>query len=1201
MPVTFDPVSNQLISFPAAAVGLPQPLDTTDSPTFAGISADTVSEKTADNGVVIDGATVKDGGASLTADLDLGTNSITSLAEPVNADDAATKNYVDVNAGVVTDNVRFRNLSSTALIDGGTVTINADNTKFDVAAGTAVYVDNYTDPLNPTYSVITFGPFTAQTLPDLANQDQTSVAIDNAGAIYLYFAEPGSALRRQIVNLGTCVHSSRTQIDVVADNTYTVGIDVASALFDLGIAVNIINKSGNVFGSNGANLTTTKTAGVTHLLGINFHGNKAVPNEYNSPELTTVGFHRTWRDGAGDFILLGAEETSFDPSYYDDGTGGTTNPNGVMQDHQYQIIRIMYRPDIDYIMYHYGTEPYPDLETAKKNIPVPFTPNPQASVFVYRGGFVVRGNATDLSDSEQAYFFEADKFGAFHSGRAVMSDGVSNMHKFANGCSVDDISSSVTSDGVNITYSIERRDVTLGDGGDIEFQFVDKNYRLDCTPPASINLTAGTDTVPQANYVYAELVTGNVQLNVSTTDFPSGIAKLAYIEALSATATQTDGIFIHQQTIDSIGSWQEGHLPHINAKFRSQPATWKSGGLLTPSTGITEFDVAIDPATIFQIHEYVSATFNTATGTPVYIVNDFDTPYKRVTDLTAELTDAVGGSLSGRRYSLVFYINVSENSADNKLLCNKPIGSYGTNSAADTDANRYTVYDIPQGMTSSSILIARVTVRHQTADGGTFTLISNQDLRGKLPSVIAGGGTPYITEFPDNLFKVIDSDDSTKELAFEVANVPTATIRTVDAEILGGANTQLANLRTNTKPTFNGVDAGSAAISSVADPSVATDAATKNYVDSRTHNTLASLQGGTAGEYYHLNNADYSNLTNANAQLGNLWTSTKPTFNGIDAGSAIITSVAEPSASTDAATKNYVDLKTHNSLVTLQGGAANEYYHLNNTDYGNLTDASAQLANLWTTGNPEFNTVGVGGTPAYDLHMIANNAIMALNGPDANNRSFIYCNGRLNLGDNIFYDGASFQVIDTGQGSMLFQLRHVERDFTVFYAPPGSTSPTAVMTLEGDTGNMGIGVASPNINYKLEISTNSAGKPGGGTWADSSDERIKRDIEKARDCLEIVSRLRPIKFNWKSPEIHEDRNKYKKYGFKAQDVEKVLPHLVNEINVRKEESKFVEGDKIKALNFDNGFFAILVGAMQEMNAEIADLKRRVAELEKNPK
>jgi hypothetical protein len=138
-----------------------------------------------------------------------------------------------------------------------------------------------------------------------------------------------------------------------------------------------------------------------------------------------------------------------------------------------------------------------------------------------------------------------------------------------------------------------------------------------------------------------------------------------------------------------------------------------------------------------------------------------------------------------------------------------------------------------------------------------------------------------------------------------------------------------------------------------------------DYVSPTTHNNLVGLQGGTSAEYYHLTSADYTALTDAQAQLSSLHTDTSPTFasvitdtvseatatngvsvdgvklkdGGVTCTSAIamgtnkVTGMGEPTVSTDAATKNYVDTYTHNSLASLQGGTTDEYYHLTSAQH----------------------------------------------------------------------------------------------------------------------------------------------------------------------------------------------------------------------------------------------------------------------------
>lgn len=159
-------------------------------------------------------------------------------------------------------------------------------------------------------------------------------------------------------------------------------------------------------------------------------------------------------------------------------------------------------------------------------------------------------------------------------------------------------------------------------------------------------------------------------------------------------------------------------------------------------------------------------------------------------------------------------------------------------------------------------------------------------------------------------------------------------------------------------------------------------AAWVNYGTTTNHNTLSSLQGGTTDQYYHLTNADYLALTDANAQLSDLHTDGSPTFAGLDLGSGNLgttgtlglsgadladgvtaTTQSASDNSTKIATTAYVDsaiITDHNDLSTLQGGTIDEYYHLTNADYLSLTDVNAQLSALHTDGSPTFAGLDLG-------------------------------------------------------------------------------------------------------------------------------------------------------------------------------------------------------------------------------------------------
>ena len=302
------------------------------------------------------------------------------------------------------------------------------------------------------------------------------------------------------------------------------------------------------------------------------------------------------------------------------------------------------------------------------------------------------------------------------------------------GMALDHPDVSVSSNGTVITFTLEKTGT-----GDIRFVFSDGIHTHDCTDPiASVALTAGADDEsPQINYVY--ILQSTKALTVSTSDWPSAQhAPLATVFCQTAASIQTDGVYkMHAWTDDN---WDDsiGHLAHINTWIRAQPATWVSGMLATTSVGVATFDIAVATGVVHQLHDHTYPAFNTATGSEIMIVNQSGTPYDRVGNMVSQITDASGGSMSGKYYNLVVWGVQSQDVGDCQMMVNLPTGSYNTAAAATLDAEAKTVYDIPTDFIGTGFLVARLVVRHQVG-GNTYSISSNIDLRGKVPSTSAGG------------------------------------------------------------------------------------------------------------------------------------------------------------------------------------------------------------------------------------------------------------------------------------------------------------------------------------------------------------------------------------------------------------------------------------------------------------------------------
>ena len=359
-----------------------------------------------------------------------------------------------------------------------------------------------------------------------------------------------------------------------------------------------------------------------------------------------------------------------------------------------------------------------------------------------------------------------------------------------NGLILEPHTTAVSSDGVNVSISLEKTG-----GGDLSLYFSGAFYVFDSTPAASVQLTAGSDVAPTLNYVY--IPESTKVMTASTSGFPSSGAYVAVATVLvqSASSVQTDGVYKWHAWTDHIyDSEGRGHSSHVNEWIRNQHATWVSGSQLTPTGGAGTFDVAVGTGVMYQLHKHSTDSFDTSLGDNLYVINDNTTPYKKVGDLTGELTDSEGNSMSGKSFSLVFWVSGSEGTDDDKLFCNLPSGSYNNSRGAINDISNYTDYTIPTDFKGVGILLARVTVSHASGGGGSWTIEETKDLRGTIPGISAlGGGSSAGAEFSDNLFKVFNVTDATKEMALDVSNVTTGTTRTL---VVPDANTNIVGHNT---------------------------------------------------------------------------------------------------------------------------------------------------------------------------------------------------------------------------------------------------------------------------------------------------------------------------------------------------------------------------------------------------------------------
>lgn len=304
---------------------------------------------------------------------------------------------------------------------------------------------------------------------------------------------------------------------------------------------------------------------------------------------------------------------------------------------------------------------------------------------------------------------------------------------------------------------------------DLTMIFSSGFYMLDTSPGKTIELTPGTDTNPQTNYIYIPHST--MQLTVSTSEWPTDVEfiKIAEVVLQSASYTETYGALVNHNWNDEIQNTNsnQGHLSHITAAIRQKiPATWKSG--ITPTctvdTGSTPDDVWFSntSGTVQQLYDHTFPAFDTETGDNIFVVNDPTTPYNSITNLNVISVDSNGNSLLGTRFSVVIWGISNKNDEPAQLMLNLPRDGYSgffiTDATVINDANNYANYTIPTQFQGVGFLITRISFE-VSADGNTWTLIDTEDLRGTVPNLSAGGGSGGGTA-PTDFTALLDTPNS---------------------------------------------------------------------------------------------------------------------------------------------------------------------------------------------------------------------------------------------------------------------------------------------------------------------------------------------------------------------------------------------------------------------------------------------------------
>jgi hypothetical protein len=242
---------------------------------------------------------------------------------------------------------------------------------------------------------------------------------------------------------------------------------------------------------------------------------------------------------------------------------------------------------------------------------------------------------------------------------------------------------------------------------------------------------------------------------------------------------------------------------------------------------------------------------------------------------------------------------------------------------------------------------------------------------------------------------------------------------------------------------------------------------------------------------------------------------------------------------------------------------------------GSASNSRSNAMTVLKNGN-----VGIGiSSPAYPLHVVHN----------------INSGGGFDNGLVIEANSAS-----TGEAAVVFKNHgangsgtngwiaglNESRNFSLAYGN-SFTGVTTKMFLDS-LGNMGIGVTNPG--YLLEVN-GTAGKPGGGSWTNSSDARLKKDIHPYTDGLQSILQINPITYHYNALSGYDQSPEY--VGVIAQELKEVAPYMVS---VSKKETEDGTHDYLQVDN--SAMTYMLINAIKEQQQMIETLTKRIEELEK---
>lgn len=392
-------------------------------------------------------------------------------------------------------------------------------------------------------------------------------------------------------------------------------------------------------------------------------------------------------------------------------------------------------------------------------------------------------NNTDHDGRYVVRSIDADHF-AISSGELQMSANQdTNLHVWQ-GSFLEQHDFTITESGGTVTGNLEKEG-----GGDLTMYFSDEFTVLDCTSPqCTVTLTpsAGGGADPVKNLVY--ILESDKLLANTTGDWPAALhIRVAEVVLRTAAETSADGGALGDRNWNDFAfgiTDPRGHGLHITERLRFEHAAWKEGTALSVIGDGTSFiDLKVLTGKVYQLHLQTFPEIDMSAGGDIHVANQPSDPFVTTEDMVADITVDSGNVAfqNNGHFNLVIWGIQNRSGEASHIVCNLPSGSYGPGASSANDATNdignFDDFAIPTDFRGTGFLIGRLTFN---LSGGDWTLVDALDLRGSIPSNVAGSGIGVnITAFSDDDFEVFAVGDITKKLVFDVSGVTTGNTRTL--------------------------------------------------------------------------------------------------------------------------------------------------------------------------------------------------------------------------------------------------------------------------------------------------------------------------------------------------------------------------------------------------------------------------------------